>query len=81
MIIDAMDLLYTKRFDGFCLSPVTATSLDSLSNQKEGLLVYGFGERRLQKPLYPPVTNSFSLKFSGLKRMSGQPRNPKPPMN
>lgn len=28
LIIDAMDLLYTRRFDGFCLCRATATSLD-----------------------------------------------------
>ena len=51
MIIDAMDLLYTKRFDGFCLvsSDSDFTRLASRIRE-EGLLVYGFGEKKTPKP-------------------------------
>jgi uncharacterized LabA/DUF88 family protein len=51
MIIDAMDLLYTKRFEGFCLvsSDSDFTRLASRIRE-EGLLVYGFGERKTPKP-------------------------------
>lgn len=47
MIIDAMDLLYTRRFDGFCLvtSDSDFTGL-AVRLREEGLLVYGFGERK-----------------------------------
>ncbi|MBN1435283.1 NYN domain-containing protein, partial [Candidatus Fermentibacterales bacterium] len=47
MIIDAMDLLYTARFDGFCLvsSDSDFTRLASRI-RAEGLFVYGFGERK-----------------------------------
>lgn len=47
MIIDAMDLLYTKRFDGFCLvsSDSDFTKLASRLRE-EGLTVYGFGEEK-----------------------------------
>jgi uncharacterized LabA/DUF88 family protein len=47
MIIDAMDLLYTKRFDGFCLvsSDSDFTRLASRIRE-EGLRVYGFGEKK-----------------------------------
>lgn len=50
MIIDAMDLLYTERFDGFCLvsSDSDFTRLASRIRE-EGLLVYGFGERKTPK--------------------------------
>jgi uncharacterized LabA/DUF88 family protein len=50
MMIDAMDLLYTKRFDGFCLvsSDSDFTRLASRVRE-EGLLVYGFGERKTPK--------------------------------
>ena len=50
MIIDAMDLLYTKRFDGFCLvsSDSDFTRLASRTRE-EGLLVYGFGEKKTPK--------------------------------
>ncbi|MCH8505766.1 MAG: NYN domain-containing protein [Ectothiorhodospiraceae bacterium] len=45
MIIDAMDLLYTEKFDGFCL--VTSDSdFTKLATRirESGLVVYGFGE-------------------------------------
>ena len=44
LIIDAMDLLYTRRFDGFCLvtSDSDFTGL-ALRLREEGLLVLGFG--------------------------------------
>lgn len=47
MIIDAMDLLYAKRFDAFCLvsSDSDFTRLASRIRE-EGLKVYGFGERK-----------------------------------
>lgn len=47
MIIDAMDLLYTDNFDGFCL--VTSDSdFTKLATRirESGLLVYGFGEKK-----------------------------------
>ncbi|MFQ3573125.1 MAG: NYN domain-containing protein [Thermodesulfovibrionales bacterium] len=47
MIIDAMDLLYTNRFDGFCLvsSDSDFTRLASRIRE-EGITVYGFGEKK-----------------------------------
>ncbi len=51
LIIDAMDLLYTGRFDGFCL--VTSDSDFTRLAQRireEGLLVYGFGNYGTPKP-------------------------------
>ena len=47
LIIDAMDLMYTRRFDGFCL--VTSDSDFTRLAQRlreEGLVVYGFGEEK-----------------------------------
>jgi hypothetical protein len=51
MIIDAMDLMYTRRFDGFCLvsSDSDFTRL-AQRLREEGLLVYGFGERKTPVP-------------------------------
>lgn len=51
MIIDAMDLLYTGRFDGFCLvsSDSDFTRLASRI-RAEGLTVYGFGEKKTPRP-------------------------------
>ena len=46
MIIDAMDLMYTRRFDGFCIvsSDSDFTSV-ATRIREEGLLVYGFGKK------------------------------------
>ncbi|MEO8366688.1 MAG: NYN domain-containing protein [Pseudoxanthomonas sp.] len=51
MIIDAMDLLYTQRFDGFCLvsSDSDFTRL-AQRLREEGLTVYGFGEKKTPDP-------------------------------
>ncbi|MDE1169584.1 MAG: NYN domain-containing protein, partial [Pseudomonas sp.] len=51
LIIDAMDLLYTRRFDGFCLvsSDSDFTRL-AARLREEGLVVYGFGEEKTPKP-------------------------------
>jgi uncharacterized LabA/DUF88 family protein len=51
LIIDAMDLLYTRRFDGFCLvsSGSDFTRLASRLRE-EGLIVYGFGEEKTPRP-------------------------------
>ena len=50
MIIDAMDLLYSKRFDGFCIvsSDSDFTRLASRLRE-EGLFVLGFGEDKTPK--------------------------------
>lgn len=47
LIIDAMDLLYTGRFDGFCLvsSDSDFTAL-AMRIKEQGLTVYGFGEEK-----------------------------------
>jgi hypothetical protein len=47
LIIDAMDLLYTRRFDGFCLvtSDSDFTGL-AMRLREEGLIVLGFGEKK-----------------------------------
>ena len=47
LIIDAMDLMYTRRFDGFCLisSESDFTGL-AMRLREEGLTVLGFGEQK-----------------------------------
>jgi uncharacterized LabA/DUF88 family protein len=50
MIIDAMDLLYTKNFDGFCIVTSDSDFTRLASRIREnGLTVYGFGERKTPK--------------------------------
>ncbi len=51
MVIDAMDLLYTGRFDGFCLVSSDSDFTRLASRLREsGLTVYGFGERKTPAP-------------------------------
>ncbi|MBV9313185.1 MAG: NYN domain-containing protein [Pseudonocardia sp.] len=51
MAIDAMDLLYTGRFDGFCLVSSDSDFTRLAARLREsGLTVYGFGERKTPKP-------------------------------
>ncbi len=46
MIIDAMDLLYTEKFDGFCLVTSDSDFTKLATRIREfGLVVYGFGEK------------------------------------
>jgi uncharacterized LabA/DUF88 family protein len=50
LIIDAMDLLYSGRFDGFCLVSSDSDFTRLASRLREsGLTVYGFGERKTPK--------------------------------
>ena len=51
MIIDAMDLLYTDRFDGFCLVSSDSDFTRLASRIREaGKQVYGFGEKKTPRP-------------------------------
>lgn len=79
MIIDAMDLLYAGRFDGFCLvsSDSDFTRLASRIRE-EGRVVYGFGERKTPKSfvsacdkfIYTEVLRSKEDTEPTVKRMS-----------
>lgn len=47
LIIDAMDLLYTEKFDGFCLVSSDSDFTRLATRLREaGLTVYGFGEKK-----------------------------------
>lgn len=51
MIIDAMDLLYTNKFDGFCIVSSDSDFTKLASRIREsGLVVYGFGEKKTPGP-------------------------------
>ncbi len=51
MIIDAMDLLYTEKLDGFCIVSSDSDFTRLASRIREaGLTVYGFGEKKTPKP-------------------------------
>lgn len=51
MVIDAMDLLYSERLDGFCIVSSDSDFTRLAARIREsGLTVYGFGERKTPKP-------------------------------
>jgi uncharacterized LabA/DUF88 family protein len=51
MIIDAMDLLYTGKFEGFCIVSSDSDFTKLASRIREaGLFVYGFGENKTPEP-------------------------------
>ncbi|WP_414944901.1 NYN domain-containing protein [Amycolatopsis sp. cmx-11-32] len=51
MVIDAMDLLYSDRFDGFCIVSSDSDFTRLAARLREsGVTVYGFGERKTPKP-------------------------------
>jgi uncharacterized LabA/DUF88 family protein len=80
MIIDAMDLLYTKRFDGFCLvsSDSDFTRLASRIRE-EGLLVYGFGEKKTPKAFVSACDKFIFtevLRFKDNAESAVQPKTP-----
>ncbi|KAA9006120.1 NYN domain-containing protein [Histidinibacterium aquaticum] len=51
MIIDAMDLLYTGRFSGFCIASSDSDFVRLAARIREqGVAVYGFGERKTPRP-------------------------------
>lgn len=51
MIIDAMDLLYTDQFDGFCIVSSDSDFTKLAARIREtGLTVYGFGEQKTPEP-------------------------------
>jgi len=51
MIIDAMDLMYSQKLDGFCLVSSDSDFTRLAQRLREaGMVVYGFGERKTPKP-------------------------------
>jgi uncharacterized LabA/DUF88 family protein len=51
MIIDAMDLLYSGRFNGFCIVSSDSDFTRLAARIREsGLIVYGFGEKKTPEP-------------------------------
>ncbi len=60
LIIDAMDLLYTGHFDGFCLVSSDSDFTRLASRIREsGLVVYGFGEKQKTPDAFVAACNKF----------------------
>jgi hypothetical protein len=79
LIIDAMDLLYTRRFDGFCLvsSDSDFTRL-AARLREEGLEVIGFGEQKTPKPF---VSACDKFIYTELLRNDAEPAEQDSPSN
>ncbi|MCJ0975638.1 NYN domain-containing protein [Pseudomonas sp. PS1] len=79
LIIDAMDLLYTRRFDGFCLvsSDSDFTRL-AARLREEGLTVYGFGEQKTPSPF---VSACDKFVYTEILRADTPKTSQEPPVN
>jgi uncharacterized LabA/DUF88 family protein len=86
MVIDAMDLLYSGRFDGFCIVSSDSDFTRLAARLREsGMTVYGFGERKTPKP-FVAACDKFvyveNLRFADEDAASGalgvKPVKPKP---
>ncbi len=85
LIIDAMDLLYTRKFGGFCLvtSDSDFTGL-AMRIREEGLTVFGFGEQKTpaafrnacHKFVFTEVLRSASRKEAGTGEGQGDAGEP-----
>ena len=64
MIIDAMDLLYTEKLDGFCIVSSDSDFTRLAARLREsGRMVYGLAKRKRPAPLSRFVINLFTLKY------------------
>lgn len=74
LIIDAMDLLYSGRLDGFCIVSSDSDFTRLAARIREsGLVVYGFGERKTPEPFVAACD-----KFIYVENLSGQPEQESP---
>src|SRR5690625_6369681 len=80
-IIEAIDLLYTGRFDGFCLvSSYSDFTKLAARIRESGLVVYGFGEKKTPDPfvaacdkfIYTEVLVETDIEKSERKRRTSQ---------
>ncbi|MGH8182385.1 MAG: NYN domain-containing protein [Rhodanobacteraceae bacterium] len=79
LIIDAMDLLYSGRFNGFCIVSSDSDFTRLAGRIREsGLLVYGFGERKTPEPFVAACD-----KFIYVENLAGKPDEeaPRKPRN
>jgi uncharacterized LabA/DUF88 family protein len=74
MIIDAMDLLYTGRFSGFCIvSSDSDFARLAARIREQGVTVYGFGERTTPRPF---ITACDKFVYFDVLGTSGEPEEP-----
>ena len=81
MIIDAMDLLYSDNFDGFCIVSSDSDFTRLASRIREsGKRVYGFGEKKTPQPFVAACdrfiyTEVFSVSHTETKETGKMPSN------
>jgi uncharacterized LabA/DUF88 family protein len=74
MIIDAMDLLYTGKFDGFCIVSSDSDFTKLASRIREsGLMVYGFGEQKTPAPFVSACDKFIYTEVLRAKNDEGKP--------
>jgi uncharacterized LabA/DUF88 family protein len=78
MIIDAMDLLYTEKFNGFCLVTSDSDFTRLATRIREGgLVVYGFGEKKTPVSLQAACDKFVFLEaLTGLSNESSSASSP-----
>jgi len=80
MIIDAMDLLYSGRFDGFCIVSSDSDFTRLAARIREsGLIVYGFGERKTPEPFVAACDKFIYTEILTAKPDEEQPLMPRTP--
>jgi uncharacterized LabA/DUF88 family protein len=78
LIIDAMDLLYTGKFDGFCIVSSDSDFTRLAQRIREsGLSVYGFGERKTPKPFVQACDKFVYTEILRKSRLTGE-QSPEP---
>jgi uncharacterized LabA/DUF88 family protein len=79
LIIDAMDLLYTNKFDGFCIVSSDSDFTRLASRIREaGLTVYGFGEHKTPKPFISACDKFIYTEILRHHESSDQPNSTPP---
>ncbi len=74
MIIDAMDLLYSGTFDGFCLVSSDSDFTRLASRIREsGKIVYGFGEQKTPRPFVTACDRFIYTEVFSTSSATGQP--------
>jgi hypothetical protein len=77
MVIDAMDLLYSGRFDGFCIVSSDSDFTRLAARIREsGLTVYGFGERKTPKPFVAACDKFIYIENLTFARTAATPSDP-----
>ncbi|XXQ69407.1 NYN domain-containing protein [Neisseriaceae bacterium B1] len=86
LVIDAMDLLYSNNFDGFCLVSSDSDFTRLASRIREsGLTVYGFGEKKTPESFRKACDKFTYIEIFRPQKTQNQPKNsknkPKSPEN